>query len=365
MDGLLIETRSAGAVARVQVRGELDLSSATELRRRLADALVARPGELVVDIHDVRFLDCTAVGVLLEIRSEAASQGCAMRLSGAAGVVLEVLEVAGVAKRLGVYAEEPAEEPAEERSSREFVTSMLDTMSQLTRGGPEHAQIRTEIVTACTPYATALARRFAYRGEPFDDLRQVAMIGLLKAVDGYDPHRGREFIAYATPTILGELRRHFRDQAWAMTVPRRFKEMRLQVNAARERLAQGLGRSPSVAELSAHLQVEPAEVLEAIEAAQAYQSMSLFTPLGDDERTSLVDLVGSGDPDLDAVEDRNTVSVMLSHLPEREQRILLMRFYGNMTQSQIAGEIGVSQMHVSRLLKGALEQLREELVRDG
>jgi RNA polymerase sigma-B factor len=147
-----------------------------------------------------------------------------------------------------------------------------------------------------------------------------------------------------------------------MTVPRRFKEMRLQVNAAREQLSQRLGRSPSVAELSEHLRVKPTEVLEAIEAAQAYQSMSLFTPMGDDERASLADMIGAGDPDMDAVEDRNAVSVMISHLPEREQRILVMRFYGNMTQSQIADEIGVSQMHVSRLLKGALEQLREELV---
>jgi RNA polymerase sigma-B factor len=235
-------------------------------------------------------------------------------------------------------------------------------MSQLPAGEPEHTQIRTEVVTACAPYATSLARRFAYRGEPFDDLNQVAMIGLLKAVDGYDPHRGREFIAYATPTILGELRRHFRDQAWAMTVPRRYKEMRLQVNAAREQLAQQYGRSPNAAELSDHLQVETEEVLEAIEAAQAYQSMSLSTPLGDDERTTLADLVGSADPGLEAVEDRSALSVMISQLPPREQRILIMRFYGNMTQSQIADQIGVSQMHVSRLLKGALGQLREELV---
>jgi RNA polymerase sigma-B factor len=358
MESLLIDTRRSGSVARIKVRGELDLSSSTELRQQLVDALAAQPGELVVDIQDVQFLDCTAVGTLLEVRSEAAQQGCAMRLSGASGVVLEVLEVAGVAKRLGVY----TEQAPEERTSREFVTSMLDTMSQLSAGTTEHSQIRTQIIAACTPYATALARRFAYRGEPFDDLRQVAMIGLLKAVDGYDPHRGREFIAYATPTILGELRRHFRDQAWSMTVPRRFKEMRLQVNAAREQLSQRLGRSPSVAELSEHLRVKPAEVLEAIEAAQAYQSMSLFTPMGDDERASLADMIGAGDPDMDAVEDRNAVSVMISHLPEREQRILVMRFYGNMTQSQIADEIGVSQMHVSRLLKGALEQLREELV---
>jgi RNA polymerase sigma-B factor len=364
MDGVRIETKRAGHVARCEVSGELDLASSPDLHTSLSQALTDDASELVVDITGVRFLDCTAVGTLLKVRHEASSRGCGMRLTGAGGVVLEVLEIAGVAKRLGVYAED-AEAPSTGRSdSSDLVNSMLDTVSQLPPGSREHTQIRSRIVTACAPYASALARRFAYRGEPLDDLTQVAMVGLLKAVDGYDPHRGREFIAYATPTILGELRRHFRDQAWSMTVPRRYKEMRLQVNSARERLAQRLGRSPSVAELSEHLGVEPQQVLESIEAAQAYQSMSLFTPLGDDDRTTIADTVGGHDRDLAAVEDRSALSVMLSHLPEREQRIVVMRFYGNMTQSQIAAEIGVSQMHVSRLLKGALGQLREELVRE-
>lgn len=357
MDDVLIETRQAPTTPRVRVSGELDLSSVPQLRSTLAEQLQARPAELVVDISGVQFLDCTAVGALLQLRTEAAEQGCRLRLSGAAGMVREILQIAGVARRLGVHSE-PAPDPV---GSHALTASMLDAMSQVAPGSSEHHQLRDQVVQACTPYATSLARRFAYRGESFDDLRQVAMIGLLKAVDGYDPHRGREFMAYATPTILGELRRHFRDQAWAMTVPRRHKEMRLRVNSAREQLAQRLGRSPSVAELSEHLQASPEEVLGALEAAQAYQSMSLFTPIGDDDRAALVDLVGGDDPDLYAVEDRSAVTVMISHLPEREQRIVAMRFYGNMTQSQIAEEIGVSQMHVSRLLKSALGQLRQEL----
>jgi RNA polymerase sigma-B factor len=363
MDGLRIETWQETTAIWCQLRGELDMSSSPELHTALSKALTTDPSELVVDITGVRFLDCTAVGILLKVRTEAGERGCAMRLTGASGIVLEVLEIAGVAKRLGVYAE--AGEMPKGQASPELVNSMLDAVSQLPPGSPEHTQIRTRVVSSCAPYASALARRFAHRGEPLDDLSQVAMVGLLKAVDGYDPHRGREFIAYATPTILGELRRHFRDQAWSMTVPRRYKEMRMQVNSAREQLAQRLGRSPSVAELAEQLGVEPAQVLEAIEAAQAYQSMSLFTPLGDDDRATIADTVGITDRDLNAVEDRSALSVMLSHLPEREQRIVIMRFYGNMTQSQIADEIGVSQMHVSRLLKGALGQLREELVSEG
>jgi RNA polymerase sigma-B factor len=361
MTGLRIDTGQAHGSAWCRLRGELELATSAQLHRTLSQALSGATEELVVDIAAVRFVDCAAVGTLLKVRNEASRQGCAMRLTGASGLVLEVLEIAGVAKRLGVHATAPAERSSRQ-TSPDLVNSMLDAVSQLPVGSPERTQIRTRIVTACVPYAGSLARRFAQRGEPLDDLHQVAMVGLLKAVDGYDPYRGREFIAYATPTILGELWRHFRDQAWSMTVPRRFKEMRMQVNAARERLAQALGRSPSVAELSQHLEVEPEQVLQAIEAAQAYQSMSLFTPLGDDERGTIADTVGTTDRDLAAVEDRNALSVMLSHLPEREQRIVIMRFYGNMTQSQIADEIGVSQMHVSRLLKGALGQLRSELV---
>jgi RNA polymerase sigma-B factor len=361
-DSLNIGHRHSRKEHRFDVLGELDLASAPQLRDALLATLTGPGLTLVVDVSGVRFLDCTAVGMLLEVRRQADEAQCTLRVTGASGLPLEVLEIAGVAKRLGVY--DPAESFDDGEgfaASGELVVSMLDTMSQLTPGSREHTQIRDRVVAACCPFATALARRFAHRGEPFDDLNQVAMVGLLKAVDGYDPHRGREFIAYAKPTILGELRRHFRDRTWAMTVPRRHKEMRLALNAVREELAQKLGRSPSVAELAEHLQVSTEEVLEAIEAAHAYQSVSLSTPVGDEDGITLADLIGGTDPDLDRVEDRAALPTLIAQLPEREQRILTMRFYGNMTQSQIAEWTGVSQMHVSRLLKAALGRLREEL----
>jgi RNA polymerase sigma-70 factor (sigma-B/F/G subfamily) len=359
MDCLRIERRSHGSEQHFVVRGELDLASAPQLRAALLDALTGPGQSLVVDISEVRFLDCTALGMLLQVRRRAEPQGSRLRVTGASGVVLEVLETAGVAKRLGVY-DEPESRPVDHSDER--VVSMLDTMSQLTPGSREHTRIRDHIVTECTALATSLARRFVHRGEPFDDLHQVAMVGLLKAVDRYDPGRGRRFVAYATPTILGELRRHFRDRTWAMTVPRRHKEMRLRLNAAREELAHRLGRSPSVSDLAEHLRASTEEVLEAIEAAQAYQSVSLFTPVGGEETITLADLVGAEDPDLDAVENRASLPTMIAQLPEREQRILAMRFYGDMTQSQIAERTGISQMHVSRLLKGALGRLRENLL---
>src|SRR5690606_4985845 len=213
------------------------------------------------------------------------------------GVVLEVLEIAGVAKSLDVYAELGPDEPGrlgtrasepsggaapDRRPSDEVISSLLDAMTELTPGSEEHEKVRTHRITACAPFATGLARRFTDRGEPFDDLNQVAMVGLLKAVDGYNPQRGREFVAYATPTILGELRRHFRDRTWAMAVPRRYKDMRLLVNSAREELTQRNGVPPSAADLASHLGVSTDEVLDAIEAAQVYRSTSLFTPVGDD-----------------------------------------------------------------------------------
>jgi RNA polymerase sigma-B factor len=363
MDSLRIEKRRRGSDYRFTVHGELDLASAPQLRTALMAALTAPGRTVVVDVSRVRFLDCTAVGMLLEVRRHADQTDGALRVTGASGLPLEVLETAGVAKRLGVYDQSTSPAAGDHlTASDELVVSLLDTMSQLTAGSREHTQIRDRVVAACTPFATALARRFAHRGEPFDDLNQVAMVGLLKAVDGYDPSRGREFIAYAKPTILGELRRHFRDRTWSMTVPRRHKEMRLTLNTVREELAHRLGRSPSVAELADHLQVTPEAVLEAIEAAHAYQSVSLSTPVGDEDGITLADLLGTTDPDLDAVEDRAALPTLIAQLPEREQRILTMRFYGNMTQSQIADWTGVSQMHVSRLLKAALERLREELL---
>ncbi|QSB12736.1 SigB/SigF/SigG family RNA polymerase sigma factor [Natronosporangium hydrolyticum] len=364
MDPLNIDTWQTESELRFVLQGEVDLASAPALQEALEAALAGPNLDLVVDVSEVHFLDCTAVGILLQICGKAEPQGRRLRVTGATGMVLQVMETAGVAKRLGVYESAGHWQSDDESTSDELLAFLLDTMSQLPTGVRERDQLRDRVVTAGTPLAHALARRFTHRGEPFDDLYQVAMVGLLKAVDGYNPHRGREFVAYAKPTILGELRRHFRDRTWSMSVPRRHKEMRLALNGARDELAQRLGHSPSVAELAEHLQTSTEEVLGAIEAAQAYQSVPLSTPVGEDEGVTLADMVGSDDPDLEAVENRAALPVLIGKLPEREQRILTMRFYGNMTQSQIADSTGVSQMHVSRLLRASLDRLREELFKE-
>jgi RNA polymerase sigma-B factor len=220
-------------------------------------------------------------------------------------------------------------------------------------------RVRDELVAAHLGLAEYLARRFANRGEPLDDLVQVASLGLLKAVDRFDPDRGVEFSTYATHTIVGELKRHFRDRGWAIRAPRRMQELYLRLGKVVAGLGQELGRSPTIAELAQEVQVSEEEVLEALEAGQAYRFASLDAPAGgDSEGETLISKLGSDDPGLADAERRATLSPLLATLPPREQTILQLRFFDGLTQSEIASRLGISQMHVSRLLGRSVAQLR-------
>ncbi|MFN2524632.1 MAG: RNA polymerase sigma factor SigF [Mycobacteriales bacterium] len=228
---------------------------------------------------------------------------------------------------------------------------------------PRRARLRDELVEAHIPLVEYLARRFRNRGEPLDDLIQVATIGLIKSVDRFDLERGVEFSTYATPTIVGEIKRHFRDKGWAIRVPRRLQELKLSLTKATSELSQKNGRSPTVAELATHLQMSEEEILEGLESANAYSAVSLDAPDGgDDDSPAVADTLGMMDDSLEGVEYRESLKPLLEKLPPREKRILLLRFFGNMTQSQIAAELGISQMHVSRLLARTLAQLRQGLL---
>ena len=210
--------------------------------------------------------------------------------------------------------------------------------------------------------AEYLARRFADRGESFDDLRQVALVGLLKAVERFEPDRGLRFSTFATPTIVGELKRHFRDRGWAVRVPRRVQELHLQLVKVVSTLSQELGRSPTPEEIARRTGTRVEDVLEAMEAGGVYRLASLDAALANEERSSL-DLgarLGEDDEEFEGVERREELSVLLSRLPPRERRIVYLRFFEGLTQSEIATEIGISQMHVSRLLAKSLESLRAE-----
>ncbi|WP_345673888.1 RNA polymerase sigma factor SigF [Yinghuangia aomiensis] len=245
---------------------------------------------------------------------------------------------------------------------RELAKGMFAQLAKLPPDDPDRRVIRDRLVEMHLPLVEHLARRFRNRGEPLDDLVQVATIGLIKSVDRFDPDRGVEFSTYATPTIVGEIKRHFRDKGWAVRVPRRLQELRLSLTAATAELSQRNGRSPTVAELAGHLGISEEEVLEGLESANAYSTLSLDVPDTDDESPAVADTLGSEDEALEGVEYRESLKPLLEQLPPREKRILLLRFFGNMTQSQIAQEVGISQMHVSRLLARTLAQLRERLL---
>lgn len=214
-----------------------------------------------------------------------------------------------------------------------------------------------ELVRLHMPLVEYLARRFSGRGEPVEDLIQVGSIGLLKAIERFDPDRGVSFTTYATPTIIGELKRHFRDRGWAMRVPRRLQELGLRLRDVLAAASQELGRSPTVPELAERAGIGEEEVLEALDAMHAYSTASLDAPL-DDRGATVTKTLGSEDETLELLVAWHSVSGLMEALPERERRILYLRFIRGLTQNEIAERIGISQMHVSRLLSRTLASLR-------
>jgi RNA polymerase sigma-B factor len=250
-------------------------------------------------------------------------------------------------------------------NDRAYARTLFAELAEAEPESAERSRVRDQLVEMHLPLVEYLARRFRNRGEPLDDLIQVATIGLIKSVDRFDLERGVEFSTYATPTIVGEIKRHFRDKGWAIRVPRRLQELKLSLTKATSELSQKLGRSPTVAELATHLGMTEEEVLEGLESANAYSAVSLDAPDGGDEDAPAVaDTLGVEDESLEGVEYRESLKPLLDQLPPREKRILLLRFFGNMTQSQIAADLGISQMHVSRLLARTLAQLRAGLLAD-
>ena len=236
--------------------------------------------------------------------------------------------------------------------------------------GPDHSgvsefdRLRNELVVAHLNLVRYLAVKFANRGEALDDLIQVGTVGLLKAIDRFDLERGVEFTTYATPTIVGEIKRYFRDKGWAVKVPRRLQELNLSVNRAIEKLTVKLGHSPTVGELAQHLGASEEDILEAQELGQAYNLLSLDTELngdGDKKSQTLADYVGQNDAGLELLEDRANLERAFQVLTGRERVILYLRFYESVSQTEIAKRLNVSQMHVSRLQQKALEKLKNFL----
>ncbi|WP_416482975.1 RNA polymerase sigma factor SigF [Streptomyces sp. CL12] len=229
--------------------------------------------------------------------------------------------------------------------------------------GPERQALRDELVRLWLPMAERIAVRFRGRGESLEDLYQVAALGLVKAVDHYDPERGRAFEAYAVPTITGEIKRHFRDHMWTLHVPRRVQDLRNRVRTAVKELSQTTpGRPPTVAEIAEYTRLDEDEVRTGMEALECFSALSLDAEVAGTDGYALGDSLGGPDPGYDLVVDRAAVKPCLAALPERERTILYLRFFRGMTQNRIAQQLGISQMHVSRLLSGCFDRLREELL---
>jgi len=220
---------------------------------------------------------------------------------------------------------------------------------------------RDRIIQRCLPLADHIARRYGGRGEPHDDLVQAARVGLVNAVKRFDSERGTDFLAFAVPTMMGEVRRHFRDYGWAVKVPRRVKDLQVQLKRSHAQLSQQLGRAPKASEIAEHLGLDRDVVVEATIAGRHYSAVSSDIPAGDDDKSRPVsETLGGADPGLDRVLNLETVRPLIAALPDRERTVLRLRFFDNLTQTQIAERIDCSQMHVSRLITKAISTLRTQ-----
>jgi RNA polymerase sigma-B factor len=240
---------------------------------------------------------------------------------------------------------------------------MFRELQQLTPDTPTFQRQRDRIVERCLPLADHIARRFDGRGEPRDDLVQVARVGLVNAVIRFNVDAGSDFVSFAVPTIMGEVRRHFRDNSWSVKVPRRLKELHLRLGSATAELSQRLGRAPTPSELAEELGMDRDEVVEGLVAGSSYNTLSIDSGgnSGSEDAPAIADTLGDVDLGLDQIENREALRPLLAALPERERMVLLLRFFENLTQTQIAERVGISQMHVSRLLAKSLTRLRDQL----
>ncbi len=238
---------------------------------------------------------------------------------------------------------------------------MFRELGTMEPGSPEYCRQRDRIIERCLPLADHIGRRFYGRGESLDDLVQVARVGLVNAVNRYNVETGSDFVSFAVPTIMGEVRRHFRDNSWSVKVPRRLKELHLRLGSATAELSQQLGRAPTASELAAALDMDRQEVVEGLVAGSSYNTLSIDGVGGSGDAPAILETLGDIDLSLVQIENREALRPLLAALPDRERRVLLLRFFESLTQTQIAERVGISQMHVSRLLSRSLARLRDEL----
>jgi RNA polymerase sigma-B factor len=379
------------------VAGEIDSRTASELHEHISGAFVAGPPRLVIDLTDVWFLSAAAASVLVRARQTAEYQGTALQLRAPRrSLPVRALAITGLDRLIEIlppgdgthsasdscgdsHAEMPDSCPISGTNSSDGPTSLgscvetdLDEYghlvpvhyhyAQLAVEDPRRQRIRDQLIQGYLPLAEHLANRFAGRGEPLEDLIQVARMGLINAVDRFDPSRGSHFLAFAVPTISGEIRRYFRDHSWSTRVPRRLKDLSLAIKRATDELSQQLGRSPRPKEIAQRLGVSTSTVIDALHAGEAYRSSSLDELLRGDETTAARQTVlAKVDPQMCLIDDRETLRTVLAQLTPRQRTILALRFFHELTQDQIAKQIGLSQMHVSRLIRQTLDLLHQRM----
>jgi RNA polymerase sigma-B factor len=258
------------------------------------------------------------------------------------------------------YSRNAAQDQARERETSEVIARLRHCDDPA-----EERRLRQQLVVLNVAVATGIALRYRGRGEAIEDLVQAAHLGLVKAANGFDPHRGPDFLSYAVPNISGEVKRHFRDQGWGIRPPRRVQELRPDVEAASSELTQKLGRSPKVGEIARHLRVSEDDIIECIASTDLYNVHSLDAPVAGAQDLAVSDTVGEVEPLMNQIEDVLSVRPLLDRLSPRDRRILALRFFAEWTQQQIADEVGVTQMQVSRLITRALRTLREGLEDEG
>jgi RNA polymerase sigma-B factor len=354
LTGLLhVELEVRDATVLVRASGEVDLSSARRFSTVVDEALeaAAERAELVLDLRSLSFIDARGAHALARMAGHA-GRGRRLRL-------LSNPDLDELLRLLGVPLTASVPSASAEYAHLEGVWA---EWARLPADHPRRPALRGELVTGYLPVARNIARRFRDRGEPSDDVEQVAALGLVNAVDRFDVERGVDFLAFAVPTMTGEVRRHYRDRAATIRVPRRVRGLQAMVLQAVEELRRRHAAAPRPSAIAEHLGLELGEVIEALEAVHRGPVRSLDEPFAEDDGAGdnprLGAALATSEPRFELVVDRESVGPLIARLPDRERRILLLRFFGDKTQSEIAAELGISQMHVSRLLATTLAGLR-------
>jgi RNA polymerase sigma-B factor len=351
-------------------RGDLDLATGTRFDGALAEALgsTGGRGELVLDLRNLTFVDARAVRSVAAVARSAAEGGVRLRLLSCP-MLDDVVRLLGGWTAVGAGSLGGAGRGAGGAPAAEYahLEPLLVERGRLPADDRRQQVLRADLITGYLPVAHHIARRFRHRGENLQDLEQVATVGLINAVDRFEVDRGIDFLAFAVPTITGEVQRHYRDRTATIRVPRRIRGLQAMVLRAIEELRRRDGVAPRPSEIAQYLDLDVAEVIEALEAGHRTQVSSLDEPFQDDggggENPRYAAALAVTDPEAGLVVDRESLAPLLNALPDRERRIVLLRFFGNKTQSEIATELGISQMHVSRLLSTTLARLRKGLDR--